>query len=167
MNPRATLLRFSLSDSFPPGPSSSCEPFGVPTLDSLDAGDAAEYAAWADSLKSSAAEVYDAEAHAENLRDSGEPDAAGTVGPYFDRFPSEDSREQWFNPCVVASAPCEPVDAPVCEQVIPPAVIVDTIDRDLAPWMLRAIGASEGDADDAGDITDALMMRAHDCAGRA
>ena len=157
MNPRATLLRFgSLPVSGPCEPS-TCEPFGVPCLDSLSVEDAAEYAAWADSLKSASAEVYDAEAHAETRDD-------GAI--YHGRLPSEDSREQWFNPGHMASASPAPM-LPTAEQVLPPAVIVDTLDRDLEPWMLRVLSTDGKPGESMGDITDALMMRAHDCAGRA
>jgi len=156
VNPRATLLRFgSLPVSGPCEPS-TCEPFGVPCLDSLSVEDAAEYAAWADSLKSASAEVYDAEAHAETRDD-------GAI--YHGRLPSEDSREQWFNPGHMASAACGPVASveSMAEHVLPPVVIVEDDDA-LPAWMLRALGASE---DGTGDITDELMMRHLGCAGRA
>lgn len=158
MNPRATLLRF---DSLSPGslcePSSAdtCEPFGVPTLDSLSVEDAAEYAAWADSLKAASAEVYDAEAHAETRDD-------GAI--YHGRLPSDDRAEQWFNPGHMASASCAPVLS--AEHVFPPVVIEDESES-LPAWMLRALSTDDKPGESMGDITDALMMRAHDCAGRA
>ena len=66
----------------------------------------------------------------------------------------------------MASASPAPM-LPTAEQVLPPAVIVDTLDRDLEPWMLRVLSTDGKPGESMGDITDALMMRAHDCAGRA
>ena len=104
MNPRATLLRFdapsmlTLDDT-----GSRCEPFSVPTLDSLDASDTAEYLAWCDDMRAAASEVYDAEAMAD-ARDDGDPRHG--------RLPSEDRADQWFSPHIVASAAVVPVIPP-------------------------------------------------------
>lgn len=74
-------------------------PFSAPSFDALSDEERAEYDAWADGLKSAACEVYDAEAMA---------DANDDGDPRHGRLPSEDSREQWFSPHIVASAAVVP-----------------------------------------------------------
>ena len=98
-----------------------------PSFDALSDEERAEYDAWADSLKSAASEVYDAEAMAD-ARDDGDPRHG--------RLPSEDSREQWFSPHIVASAAVVPA-----VPVIPPcaADFADTSET-IPEWALNVEG---------------------------
>lgn len=96
-------------------------PFSAPSFDALSDEERAEYDAWADSLKSAASEVYDAEAMAD-ARDDGDPRHG--------RLPSEDRADQWFNPGHVASA-----------AVIPPcAADFSDTSESIPEWALNVEG---------------------------
>jgi hypothetical protein len=126
VNPRATLLRFdapsmlTLDDT-----GSRCEPFSVPTLDSLDASDTAEYLAWCDDMRAAASEVYDAEALS---------DANDDGDPRHGRLPSEDRADQWFSPHIVASAQVPSVVIPPC------AADFADLDETIPAWALNVQG---------------------------
>lgn len=129
-------------------------PFSAPSLDALTAEDREELNSFYDDMRAASAEVYDAEAHAETRDD-------GAI--YHGRLSRDDSAEQWFSPGHMASAQVIPM---ACEQIVPPVVIVEE-SASLPPWMLRALSVEGKPGESGGDITDALMMKMHDCAGRA